>query len=115
MKHLWLPTALALLCACSDPPTPHSRPKESPRPDPAAEQPAAEQPPSALQSAQQGKGPGPLPQSDQEVGRRAAVYALLAGGDIAKNLPERASDPGTAFDSNLADDMTPAQERSSPH
>lgn len=115
MKRLRIAIASTLLLACSEPPTPHSRPKESPsakvakpeaRPKPA---PSPEVHPSSAP-----KGPGPLPESDQEVGRRAAVYALLAGGSMATNLPEQASDEGKSFDPNLAEAIAPSPGRPVP-
>ena len=109
MSRLWFATAALLLLGCSEAPTPHSRPKESPRvePSPNAEAPTPPKPNAASKPSSTPKGPGPLPQSDQEIGRRAAVYALLAGGDMAKNLPEQSADEGKTFDPNLAEAMAP--------
>lgn len=108
MKRLCIATAAAFLLSCSEPPKPHSRPKEPPRAK--SREPKARTKPATTSSARLAppptpKGPGPLPQSDQEVGRRAAVYTLLTGGDMAKNLPEKATDEGTSFDPNLAESM----------
>ena len=98
--------ASTLLFACSEPPTPHSRPKESPSAEVAKpEAPPKPTPSPKVTPSSEPKGPGPLPESDQEVGRRAAVYALLAGGSMATNLPEKASDGGKSFDPNLAEAM----------
>jgi len=99
---------LALVAtACGDAPTTTRARKAEPthsgsKPAKTLAKATPSEPPGPLPS-----GPGPLPVADDELVRRSAVLAVLAGGSAATTLPERAADPDHPFDPNLASAMTP--------